>query len=125
MKEIIQINEELKSGYIDIIKEQHHKLNDLWSKCREIIEQLWPDGSKEDLDAVEERINEFQERDPVSIAFRYPMYKSGNQSHPNVDRINLKTMSERIQEMSSIIEGTRIRLHNMQDFKRTPKEERM
>ena len=47
----------------------HHRIDQLWVQCRNIIEEVWPKGSTKDLDAVEERIHQFAQTDPASMAF--------------------------------------------------------
>ncbi len=48
----------------DFVMPNHHRLLPLWQQCRPIIEQVWPKGPKEDLNAVGEVLKQFEARDP-------------------------------------------------------------
>jgi hypothetical protein len=85
---------------------KHHKIDELWKHCRRILEKVWPEGPAEDLDAVEECIHQFSEKDPTSMAFRYPTDKNGNRSLPSLSHINLRNLSEVMARISSLLDGT-------------------
>lgn len=71
-----------------------HQLLPLWQRCRTILEEIWPEGAKGDLDAVESILREFDARDPRSTTFRYPVQKDGSVSLPDSERIDLRNLSE-------------------------------
>ena len=83
----------------------HHKIDELWKKCRTTIENVWPEGPSEDLEAVEECILQFSEKDPISMAFRYPTDKSGKPSLPDLSVINLINLAEVIARIGSLLDG--------------------
>ncbi len=89
----------------------HHKIDQLWSQCRRILEAIWPDGPSEDLDAVGECIYQFSEKDPSSMAFRYPTAKDGTPSVPGLKHINLRNLSEVMERISSLLEGSSIGIY--------------
>src|SRR4051812_27294719 len=59
---------------------RHHRLVLLWRQCRPIIEEVWPDGPKEDLDVVGAVLEDFEALDPISTVFRYPVNNEGQAS---------------------------------------------
>lgn len=73
---------------------KNHRLVPLWHQCRKIIEEVWPGGSKEELDAVGEMLLQFDGRDPTSTVFRYPVNTLGQPSLPDNERINIRNFSE-------------------------------
>jgi len=104
LKELIRDGNQL----LDVPQEfpKHHKIDKLWGQCRRILEQVWPEGPTEDLDAVEECIRQFSEKDPSSIAFRYPTDKDGNPSLPDLRYINLRNLSEVMARIGSLLDGS-------------------
>jgi hypothetical protein len=84
---------------------KHHKINELWRECRRILESFWPKGPTDDLDAVEECIQQFSQKDPSSMAFRYPTDKQGNRSLPDLRHINLRNLSDVIDRIASLLDG--------------------
>jgi len=82
-----------------------HKLTKLWPECREILEEVWPDGPRENLDAVEAVLQEFESEDQFATAFRYPTDRKGNASFPDRRRINLRNFSEVAGRSLSLLEG--------------------
>lgn len=84
---------------------KHHKIDKLWEQCRRILEKVWPEGPAEDLDAVEERIQQFSERDPTSTVFRYPPRKNGSRSLPGLTHINLRNLQEVMARIGSLLDA--------------------
>ena len=62
-------------------------------------------GPSEDLEAVEECILQFSEKDPTSMAFRYPTDKNGNPSLPDLKSINLRNLAEVIARIGSLLDA--------------------
>jgi hypothetical protein len=56
----------------DVTVPKKHDLAMLWTRCRELIEEIFSGEPTTDLDAVGEVINQFAARDPNSTTFRYP-----------------------------------------------------
>lgn len=82
----------------------HHRIDDLWKQCRIILEKVWPTDSAEELEAIEECINQFSEKDPSSMAFRYPTDKDGSPLLPGISHINLRNLAEIITRISSFLD---------------------
>lgn len=116
LKELIKIG----SQYLDISQKipTHHRINDLWKKCKKILEKIPPDNPKNDLDVVEACINQFSETDPSSMAFRYPTDKKGSPSISSLKYINLRILSKVIDRVGSLLDGTSIGISEYISIKR-------
>lgn len=97
---------------------KHHKIDELWKQCRRILEQVWPEGPLEDLDAVEECIYQFSEKDPSSMAFRYPADKKGSPSLPGLRYINLRNLAEVMSRLASLLDGASAGISEYLGYKR-------
>jgi len=95
-----------------------HKLVPLWEECRPIVEEVWPAGPKQDLDAVGEVLRQFEERDPGSTAFRYPVDTSGNASLPVSERINLRNLSDVANRALALLESCACGIGEYLEYKR-------
>jgi hypothetical protein len=63
----------------------------LWSQCKSLVKEIWPEGNDEELEAVHSCMEEFHDIDKNSISFRYPVDKDENPSLANVpDLINVR-----------------------------------
>lgn len=84
----------------------HHGLGSLWQEARRIIERVWPDGAKKDLDVAGELIAQFEQIDPHGTAFRYAHDRKGNRSIPkDVSHINLRNLSQVVGRLSALLDG--------------------
>jgi hypothetical protein len=103
IKKIIKDGNQL----LDIINKvpKHHKIKQLWDNCKTIVQEVWPEGSSDDLDAVEQCLNQFNEIDQTSIGFRYPTDKQGNPTISGIKHINLRNLAEVMERISSFFEG--------------------
>lgn len=72
-----------------------HSLTPLFSEVRRAVKSVWPKAPKDDLKAVEAHLREFEEYDPKSDAFRYPVDTEGNPALPaSLERIDLRHLAE-------------------------------
>lgn len=76
------------------VRANHHRLVALWRHCRPMIEEVWPDGSKEELDAVGEVLAQFEAKDPGSTVFRYPVTTAGEKSIAGSEKIDILNFAE-------------------------------
>ena len=117
----LRLKELIKSGSLLIDKSQgypkHHKIDELWKKCREILEEAYPEESSEDFDAVDKYIQQFSEHDPTSIAFRYPTDKKGKKSLPGITHINLRNFSEIMNNLASLLDAASVGISYYLDLK--------
>jgi hypothetical protein len=103
LKHLIWIGAQLLDKQPELPK--HHRLVPLWRQCRPIIEQVWPDGPKQDLDAVGAVLDQFEARDPVSTVFRYPVTKEGWVSLSGNERIDLRNFAEVANRVFSLLDA--------------------
>ena len=105
----LRLKELIKAGSLLIDKPQrfpkHHRIDRLWNQCRRILEEAYPEDCSEDFNAAEGYIKQFSEKDPISIAFRYPTDKKGKKSLPGVTHINLRSFSEIMDNLASLLEA--------------------
>lgn len=59
-----------------------HRLDELWRRCRSILEAILPGQTKEELDRAGLYVLEFSEKDVTSQAFRYPTDRQGEPALP-------------------------------------------
>jgi hypothetical protein len=84
---------------------QHHKLQPLYLTAKEIIKKAFSEEEHPpDLSLVDHIIAEFSEIDPESISFRYPFDKSGRNLLEKITHINLKHLSENIDQFGEHID---------------------
>jgi hypothetical protein len=77
----------------------------LWRRCRSLIERVWPEGDRADLDAAQAVIEQFDQKDPGSTAFRYPVDRDGNRSLPTKERINLRHMAAVMERNAALLDA--------------------
>ena len=99
---------------------QHvHQLDMLWCSCRTILEKVWPESPRGDLDAVEDCIRQFSKIDPQSMSFRYPATKDGKPTLPSLQHINIRNLQEVMARISSFLEGASMGISVYLDDKRS------
>ena len=91
---------------IDFIKITSHNLCKIWQFAKPVlndaIEGKEEENAMEGLDAY---IKEFNEKDPTSFLFRYPIDKDLNPMHPIETTINLKNIMECMNEIEEFLSG--------------------
>jgi hypothetical protein len=102
---------------------QHHKIKELWIETRKILEKIIIDCPKTDLDAVEEIIIQFSEKDPLSMVFRYPFDKKGNKSIDDLKNVNLRHLAEIIDGLHSFLYGAQCVVGESLEYKRDMESE--
>jgi hypothetical protein len=107
LKQIIRDGNALLDRGLDFPKT--HKLNELWGQCKGIILEVYPENSEQDLndlEIVEQCILEFSDKDPSSMAFRYPTDKSDQSSLPdNLRYIDLQNLAKVVDKINSLLVG--------------------
>ncbi|HEY9853751.1 MAG TPA: hypothetical protein V6D28_30050 [Leptolyngbyaceae cyanobacterium] len=83
-----------------------HDLQELWKQVKEVIKKLLPDEEETQGESlIEHIVNEFSKRDKQSYSFRYPGDKKGNNPLADLQYINIRHLSEMIQEASDFLYG--------------------
>ena len=117
LKELIIHGQEL----LDVSKDfRHiHRIDVLWSSCRDLLQQIYPGSPRTELDAVEACIAELCLIDRQSISFRYPATKDGNQTLPSVEHINLRHLRDVMSGIASLLDGASMGVSAYLDEKRS------
>lgn len=95
-----------------------HKIRELWKKARVVLERVWPERSRRDLDKVEADILEFADKDPKSQAFRYPTANKGKQTLSGLTQVNLRNLQEVMGQLAILLDSAFDGLTEMLRIKR-------
>lgn len=103
LKHLIWVGSQLRDTRPEL--STHHRLVPLWRQCRPIIEEVWPHGSKEDLEAAGALLEQFETRDPNSTVFRYPVTKEGLPAHSSSEHIHIGNFAKVANGVLSLLDG--------------------
>lgn len=84
---------------------KHHDIARLWRICHQLLSEIAPNDSVEELREIDRLIEEFSAVDPSSMAFRYPEDKDGNDSLPGITHINLRNVREVMSGIGNLLTG--------------------
>lgn len=82
-----------------------HSLIYWWEKARKILEKIWPDDERADLDSVENCIRQFASKDSGSDNFRYPVNTKGEKTLDGLSLLNLRQFKEAMSRVAALLEG--------------------
>ncbi|MBE9228291.1 HEPN domain-containing protein [Phormidium sp. LEGE 05292] len=83
-----------------------HDLQILWGQVKKVIEKLLPDDEEtQEEGLIEHIVNEFSTLDRQSMSFRYPEDKKGNNPLAGLQYINIRHLSEMLQEAYNFLYG--------------------
>jgi len=82
-----------------------HNIMELWKRCRDIMETLWPQGPKSMLDNAEALLGQLSRADPGSTAFRYPEDKKGARSLGGVMLTSYEDLLKHLHELEKLLVG--------------------
>lgn len=83
-----------------------HDLRVLWRRVRPIIETVWPEGDRSELDRLERVLHELAEFDgPHGTGFRYPTDNDGQASLPTDLSINLENVRLVMEKAALLLNG--------------------
>jgi len=116
LKDLLMMGQELTARPQDL--KHIHRIDILWSMCRPILEEVWPNSEREALDAVEDCIKQFVKVDPASMSFRYPATKDGKPTLPDIKHINLRNLKDVLARTSALLEGASMGISSHLDNKR-------
>jgi hypothetical protein len=85
----------------------HHDIAGLWRICHQLLSEIAPNDSLEELREADRLIEEFAALDPTSMSFRYPEDKRGNASLPGISHINLRNVREVMSGIGNLLTGAR------------------
>ncbi|WP_223497068.1 hypothetical protein [Pseudomonas sp. A-RE-26] len=87
------------------LDDHRHELMPLWRTLRRLLEKLDPRPDDEELPAMDSFIQQFQDVDPISFAFRYSTDKKGALSLPDLQHINVRHLSEVLDSVFLMLSG--------------------
>ncbi|MFJ4346308.1 hypothetical protein [Pseudomonas sp. NPDC089401] len=93
-----------------------HRLMPLWAELRTLLNELTPHPDDKELPALEEIIQQLDEVDPQSFAFRYPATKKGEVSLPNIRHINVRHLGEVMDSAFMLMDGIHGELGAMDQY---------
>jgi hypothetical protein len=103
MKDILRNGKQLLQEPGDYL--QSHDLKPLWEGVRPILEKVWPEGPKKDLNNVWAIIKQFHDVDPKSDAFRFPEGKKGEKPLKHISHINLRILGSVMEKLYNFFGG--------------------
>lgn len=83
-----------------------HRLDLLWSSCREIINKILEVQPTSDLMIVDRAIQRLIEYDADATAFRYFRTKEGTISLPKTENISIRHYAAIIDSAATVLDGT-------------------
>lgn len=95
----------------------HHKLNELWSTCDSLFDEIAPNDSMQERQNIGRLIDEFVKVDPLATAFRYPIDRDGSPSLPGVQHIDLLNVKRVIGRIAVILDGADAMIDEYSSFK--------
>lgn len=95
----------------------HHRIDDLWRECRELLRQISPGDSEKELDQITRLFKDFSKVDPTSMAFRYPHDKNGTPSLDGLTHINLRVLRETMDGISNLLVGAHCQIGEYLGYK--------
>lgn len=103
LKELLTEGQQLLDETYDLMG--GHDIDALWCKCRQILEKVWPNGSKTELGDVGALIAEFRQFDKTSQSFRYPVLNDGSPTLPDLQHVNLRHLKDVTGSLALLLDG--------------------
>jgi hypothetical protein len=94
-----------------------HHLRELWNVVRPRLEKVWPGYRPQDLEAIQEKIDQFEEFDRKSYAFRYPVDTRGRSTLQQRKAINLRQLKDNMDGIATVLDGASTGLSQRLDEK--------
>lgn len=87
------------------VDDHKHFLPPLWNELHLLLKQLDPPGDDQDLKALGALIQQLDQVDPASFAFRYHKDKQGQVSLPALSHINVRHLAEVMDSVFLLLGG--------------------
>jgi len=115
LKEIIEHGSVLLDKEFKIPK--HHDLMMIWHQAKQVINEIWPDSSKESLLRVTAILTDFGNLDKKSDAFRYPIDKKGAPTLSGIIDLELSLFREKLDPAVADLEGMTTQISVFEEYK--------
>jgi len=100
------------------IKFKHHNLKKYWELAKENIKMCSEDPlPKEFIISIDSIVDQLNDVDSASDAFRYPSRKDGTPTLSGITYVNIKQLSEEIDKISGMLEGIELTLESIIDYR--------
>lgn len=94
-----------------------HDLVRIWQLVRRMIEQVWPQGNRQELDRVEQVIRDFQDADPRAQAFRYEVDTKGEENLKAFpDAIAIDSLRDVVTKAYELLDGCEMGIDHYLDL---------
>ena len=94
---------------------KHHRIDKIWDEMVELYKRLGEDTSGEDFKNGQRLIYEFATSDPLSMTFRYPVDKEGNE-HVKQTHINIRNVGEVMSRLGFFIDAISYQIAHYTDI---------
>lgn len=85
---------------------KHHRLETLWYECKNLLKQIEPKVTKQEVAGLEACILEFSAVDPLSMAFRYHVDTHDNPTLPtDLKYINIRNLAQVMAKIHSFLDA--------------------
>jgi len=88
------------------VSRTRHNLEELWKEAKLIMESSSQFLDDQELEAVEEKIQEYFRIDPSSDAFRYSTNRKGEPTLEDIPTVDLRHLKGVIDSISTPLEGS-------------------
>lgn len=92
LKEILLYAEELRDGDLDVPRT--HNLDSLWKRCQSAVKAVDDGAFVDEIDVIDDTVEQFSMLDPTSSTFRYPVDTEGYPVKYLVDRVNIRSLRQ-------------------------------
>jgi len=103
----LQYSNDTEANKIQMVNKTSHNLTKVWKYSKPVIEQAIELRETEYLNGLDNYIKQFDEEDPSSMKFRYPINKNLKNFSLSERKINLSNLMERMNEIEHFL-ATRI-----------------
>jgi HEPN domain-containing protein len=100
-----------------------HSLQHLWSYVKDLLNRVFSGGNYSEFEKLEAMINQFNEVDPSSFSFRYPVDKKGKITLPGISHINVRNLQDIMDGIYCILETCSVGIGEQLAFKREMESE--
>ncbi|MHB8609749.1 MAG: hypothetical protein ACYDCG_15720 [Candidatus Acidiferrales bacterium] len=87
-------------------RKTEHNIDTLWALCRQVLEEVFPEGEKSETDAVERCIKQFASVDRSGELGRYPVTQYGNLSFQKTVQLNLRNLREMMTRLNGFLSAS-------------------
>lgn len=82
-----------------------HSLINLWAVARRFLDEVWPTGPRDQLQALDSVLREFDTLDPYSEAFRYPKDKKGRSISEDLPYLEIGQVSTVVGRAANLLDA--------------------